>query len=248
MKKILLPTDFSLNAYNAIKYGIQLFHKEKCEFYLLNTYTPALYNFEYIVSTNLSIEEVYTKNSEKGLSKVLKRIKKEFPNDKHTYNIIPAFNTLTEEIKFQVKEKGINFVIMGTQGASRSNKYVIGTQTVHAIKSNICPLLAIPSKFKYTLPKNILFATDYENFEIQTYLPPLKEIAKKSQATIHILHMIEKAPLKPEQVDAKNQLISYFKNIPHYFYELKQETVVKAINQFRKEKSIDLLAMVGSVI
>ena len=42
MKKILLPTDFSENSLNAIRYAVQLFKNEKCVFYILNTYTPTI--------------------------------------------------------------------------------------------------------------------------------------------------------------------------------------------------------------
>ena len=49
MKKILLPTDFSDNAWNAIEYALKLFKDEVCTFYLLNTYTPAVYNIEYVL-------------------------------------------------------------------------------------------------------------------------------------------------------------------------------------------------------
>ena len=47
MKKILLPTDFSENALNAIHYALHLFKDESCAFFILNTYTPMIYNYEY---------------------------------------------------------------------------------------------------------------------------------------------------------------------------------------------------------
>lgn len=36
MKNILIPTDFSDNAWNAIRYGMAFFKKIKCNFYLVN--------------------------------------------------------------------------------------------------------------------------------------------------------------------------------------------------------------------
>ena len=42
MKNILIPTDFSENAWNAIEYALALFEKEECNINLLNTYTPAI--------------------------------------------------------------------------------------------------------------------------------------------------------------------------------------------------------------
>jgi len=49
MKKIILPTDFSYNAYNAISYAMNLLKDEEATFYLLNTYTPAIYQTEYLL-------------------------------------------------------------------------------------------------------------------------------------------------------------------------------------------------------
>ena len=49
MKRIILPTDFSQNAYNAICYAIRLFKEVECTFYLVHTYTPAIYQAEYVL-------------------------------------------------------------------------------------------------------------------------------------------------------------------------------------------------------
>src|SRR5690606_13598833 len=147
MKKILLPTDFSENAFNAIKYAVQLFKKEKCTFFLLNTYTPVLYDSDYILyspASSLSLDEVYKNNSQSGLEKVEKRILAEFPNDLHSFKLISSFSLLNEEIKEQVKTRNIDLVVMGTQGATGAVQILFGTHTVHAIKRAICPVLAIP--------------------------------------------------------------------------------------------------------
>lgn len=42
MKRILLPTDFSENSWNAIQYAMELYKEDVCTFYLLNAYTPML--------------------------------------------------------------------------------------------------------------------------------------------------------------------------------------------------------------
>ncbi|WP_254788362.1 universal stress protein [Cellulophaga baltica] len=38
MKRILIPTDFSHNANNAINYAIELYKRESCEFFILHSY------------------------------------------------------------------------------------------------------------------------------------------------------------------------------------------------------------------
>ncbi|HAT67935.1 MAG TPA: universal stress protein, partial [Flavobacteriaceae bacterium] len=41
MRKVLIPTDFSRNAWDAIAYAVDLFKNEPCEFYILNVYSLA---------------------------------------------------------------------------------------------------------------------------------------------------------------------------------------------------------------
>ena len=48
MKKIILPTDFSESAYNAIRYAIHLHEDMETTFYLLHTYTPPIFQVEYV--------------------------------------------------------------------------------------------------------------------------------------------------------------------------------------------------------
>lgn len=248
MKKILLPTDFSENAYNAIKYAVQLFKYEECTFYLLNTYTPILYDSDYILynSPKLSLEEIYRENSKRGLEKVIDRITREFPNARHIFDKVSAFNMLNEEIREQVKNKDIDLVVMGTQGATGAAQVIFGTHTVHAIKRAICPLLAIPSFYEFRLPENILFPTDYEINYTQKHLNLLRDIAEGNAAKIHILNVHFGFPLERNQERAKKILAEYFNEINHRFNSVEKDTVTAGIYHFQSEHSIDMLAMISN--
>ena len=247
MKNILLPTDFSENSYNAIKYVLQLFGEEECTFYLLNTYTPILYDNEYLVynATQPTLTEIYKNNSLKGLNRILKRIKRNFPNDNHEFKRISSFNMLSDEIKEQVKEKQIDIVVMGTKGASNAEEILLGTHTVHAIKKTKCPLLAIPAHFEYRPPKEILFPSDYET-DLPGLLEILKEIAATNASIIHILHVYFGPSLTAEQEKRKKALGEMFKDHGHHFYSIADKSVPQAIYDFQEENEIDFLVMVNN--
>ncbi|WP_029038726.1 universal stress protein [Salinimicrobium xinjiangense] len=247
MKKILLPTDFSENAYNAIKYAVQLLEKEECEFYLLNTYTPVLYDNEYLVysASQPTLTEIYSNKSMQGLERVLRRIKRNFKNEKHSFKKISSFNLLTDEIKDLVAEKEIDLVVMGTKGATGAQEILFGTHTVHAIKKTRCPLLAIPSEYEYKAPKQILFPTDYEA-EIPKLLKVMREIADLHASTIHILHVYFGVDLSPEQTNRKRALGRAFKNNAHHFYSITEKSVTRAIFDFQDENEVDMLAMINN--
>ncbi len=248
MKRILLPTDFSENAYNAIKYAVQLFKNEKCSFYLLNTYTPVLYDNEYILynATQPTLEEIYRTNSIKGLEKLARHIHKDFPNSNHTFSQISSFNMLNEEIKKQVEEKNIELIIMGTQGATGADEILFGTHTVHAMKKAHCPLFAIPSGYEYQDPKHLLFPTDYGVEYQEEHVGLMLEMANKYNSKIDILNVYFGTPLNEEQEKAKKELATKLAKINHQFYSVEKNSVPEAITDFQKENPVDILFMINN--
>ena len=247
MKRILLPTDFSENAYNAIRYAVQLFENEECEFYLLNTYTPVLYDNEYLTysSTQPTLTEIYSNKSMQGLERILRRIKRNFKNERHSFHKISSFNLLSDEIKELVIDKNIDLVVMGTKGATGAQEILFGTHTVHAIKKTRCPLLAIPAHFEYKPPRQILFPTDYEA-DIPKVLKILKEIAGMHSSILHIVHVYFGMDLSSEQTRRKKSLSKVFKNNGHHFYSITEKSVTRAIYDFQEENDVDMLAMVNN--
>jgi len=248
MIKILLPTDFSENAYNAIKYAVELFENEECDFYLLNTYTPVLYDTEYVLysPSPLSLHEIYRNKSLKGLKKIEKQIKKVLPNSNHKWELISSFNMLSDEIKIQVKEIKIDLVVMGTQGATGAKMILFGTHTVHAIKKTSCPLLAIPSGFEFKTLKNILFPTDFDLKFTDKYLNFLKRLIENHTSTIHIVNFYFGIPLDSEQEKSKKFLEEYLKKLQHKFYKIEKSSVPVGIDEFQNKNPVDLVVMISN--
>jgi nucleotide-binding universal stress UspA family protein len=149
MKKILLPTDFSDNSWNAIKYALQLFKKQECKFYILNTYIPIIYNMEYMMSgSNIyELDELQKTQSTKELENIKVKITEEFNNSSHSIETISSFNNLIPEISEVIDREEIDFVVMGTKGATGATELLFGSNTVHVLKNAKCPLLAIPENY-----------------------------------------------------------------------------------------------------
>lgn len=247
MKKIILPTDFSENAYNAIAYALELFKNEDCTFYLLNTYTPILYDSEYMYYTpTMSIDEVYKTNSIKGLDRLAKRINKEFSNPKHTIKKISVFNFLTDEINDQVEEKNIDLVVMGTQGATGAKEILFGSQTIHTIKKAKCPVLAIPSEYEFTTLKNILLPSDLSIGFHENQLKLLRSLVLENKVDLHILHIMEGDSLTTVQEEGKQELAKYFKDASIHFHIEKGDDIQKGILEFQKNHTVEILCMINN--
>ena len=75
MRKILIPTDFSENAMNALKYATELFKYEISEFYIMNTYQEESYS-EVVLPTQGALD-IATSKISKTSNEQLQIIKKD---------------------------------------------------------------------------------------------------------------------------------------------------------------------------
>ncbi len=246
MKRIILPTDFSENAYKAICYAINLFESEECTFYLLHTYTPAIYQAEYVLHSpgQIGLGDIYQESSLTQLEGLKKRLVSEFNNKKHTFLEHSAFNTLVDEIVETSKKENADMVIMGTQGATGAKEILIGTNTVHVIKKACCPVIAIPPNFEYEDPKEILFPTDFEIDYQEGQLKELLDLAKSHLSRVEVMYVSSGYDLNEDQLGNKSKLDGILGKIAHLFHELPSQEVITAINDFQQKNKINLLVMV----
>ena len=246
MKKIILPTDFSENAYNAIRYAVELFKDEETTFYLLHTYTPPIFQVEYVFQSpsQSNLEDLYQTRAMKQLEALKQRLQDEFKTPGHIFRMRAAFNTLTDEILLITKNENVDLVIMGTQGVTKAKEILLGTNTTQVINKSLCPVIAVPSEFRYRTPEAILFPTDYEINYDRENLQQLLDISKKYGSTIDVLHITSGYELSEEKLRKKQKLKDILVPIDLIINDLPDQGVIKAINQFQAKKVIDFLVMV----
>lgn len=249
MKHILLPTDFSDNSWNAIKYAIQLYKNETCTFHILNTYTPVIYHVEYVLGypAQFGLGDAVRNTAQENLKDIVSKISKELGNNpKHTFETAARFDTLISGIKTFMRKHPINMIVMGTKGATGAKEILFGSNTVHVFKEIKCPILAIPSNFDYEAPHEILFPTDYEvNFQLK-HIQPIIDIASSNYARVNILHISYEKHL-PESLETNRlKLENHFKKTTHLFHHLRNKEVTTAIAEFQIKSKINLLVMLNN--
>lgn len=249
MMRVLIPTDFSANAYNALRYAKQLLASQSCTFYLLNTYTPAVYRSDYILESpgQLGLGDVLKYNAETNLGKVAKKIAAEFPNTLHQFVLHTAFNTLTDEITHQCTTEDIDLLVMGTQGATGAAEIFLGTNTVHALKKTTVPLLIIPPEARYRDPVKILMPTDYEVSWVNCPIDILLNLIRPFNSHIDILHLAESLELSQEQDANKMNLIALLNETSYNLHDWPDQDLIPAIATFMENHESEMLVMVRNI-
>ncbi|MBQ4915941.1 universal stress protein [Maribacter sp. MMG018] len=247
-KQILIPTDFSKNALNAMRYTVDLYSKLNCDFYFLNVLDFERYTTENLIipESGSAAFELAKKDTEKKFQKLLNTLALHNDNPKHRYHTITTLDFLLEAMKKIIAEKDIDLVAMGTKGATGSKKVFFGSNTVNAMeKIRECPVLAIPDEISYTAPKEIVFPTDYKDTFKRKELRYLIEISKMYHSNIAVLHLNKKNELSHNQKENKQLLDTILEDTPHSFHNLTENNLAKGIQTFIESRNSNMMAFIN---
>ncbi|WP_299113956.1 universal stress protein [uncultured Winogradskyella sp.] len=247
--KILLPTDFSDNAWHAINYATELYKGQETDFYILNVFSATSNLIESFINLEPGSELYETKkwDSENGLAKVLEKlILREKSDRKHRFKTISMFNNTIEAIKLVVDKKDIELIIMGTKGETYSRSTAFGSTAIYVMeKVRNCPVIVVPNKAEIRLPKEIVFPTGFKTYYKRRELKHLTDIAKKSDAEIVVLHVKESDKLSETKKENKALLEEILQDTKYKFHMLSHNAVITAINIFVESRNSDMVAFIN---
>ena len=181
MKKILIPTDFSKTAHQAMDYALELFQNEKVEYLLLNAFHvepgPGHDSFEVEKAKHqekLNLEEQFFQgkvNEQSSVEAIL---------------WLGKINYLPEDL---LRDNDVDLVIMGTEGLNEIEKYIGKSNAGEFVSHVEVDTLVVPYCNKYSSPQNILFTTNFKNEKKEGTLSLLKEFVDKFDANLFVLHV-----------------------------------------------------------
>lgn len=187
---LLIATDYSKCAAIAEEYAIQFAKKTNSSILFLHVFPPPLsipldsFNPEKIEYNPLVYE---TKRLKEHITNILKSLN---INEKEiSYNYLVREGNFENEVKQEAKESDVNFIFIGTHGASGLKEILFGSNAWKIIKNSKIPVFAIPSDaLKFSKIKRIVFATEYREGEIPA-INYLTRLAREFEAEVIVLHV-----------------------------------------------------------
>lgn len=246
MKKILVPTDFSENARQALDVAVKIAKKTDAEIVLLHVNEQvgaALPVSEYYYTYDRAIEEKYLNMVHENLERMLDEVATSLGADNIRTAVIGGpFTTIITDL---VQTEGIDLIVMGTKGASGLKEFFVGSNTEKIVRTAKCPVLTVHDD-KITEFKNIVVPTTLETDQKKMF-EGLREWEAVFGGKFYLLYINNPGAYRGDHdIEAREKQLleaTGLKNVEIYKTETFTLNEEQVIFDFAKERNADLIVM-----
>lgn len=240
MKTLLVAVDFSKNSINALEYA--LIYAQKLEASLHLIWVDNTQIGESMVDTiagDLRIE------AKAFFGSLVKEYQEKTPQGK--IHVILRRGKVYQEIAKAAREIKADIVFAGTHGVSGYEQYWIGSNAYRIVAQAPCPIITIRSNYQIQPTiKNILLPLD-STLETREKLPMVAELAKRFDATIHLLEVYNtpisliRKRIAKFSIEAIKCLQD--KNVSFITEKVEADNVAVSIIKYAESHQIDLISI-----
>jgi nucleotide-binding universal stress UspA family protein len=239
MKLIVVPTDFSPLADNALKYGMDLATAMGSSLMIVHIYQIPI-SYSEVPLITISLEEI-KKASEERLAELKHNIET-ITSGKLVVYAESRLGDVGDEIQKLTRTLQPFAVVMGSRGVTGAGKFFLGSNSLSVINSTATPVIVVPPGGKFSPYKKIGLTTDFKDVVDKTPVVPVRALVNFFNAELHVLHVDYKQrnfnPSVPEQTLNLDMLLSGMN--PTYNY-IENKNVNEGINDFAEKNNIDLI-------
>lgn len=243
MNKILVPTDFSETAENAVTYAANLAGFFSANLVLLHVNQIPVSTPEFGIAAYNFVD--IKKDSLDTLNTIALKIKRDYPqiSEVECFSEIGDSSDLIAEFS---KDHNIDMVVMGNSGhGSKFKKNIFGSTSVSVAKKIEVPLLIVPPEVKYKKINNMAYACVYdEQIESSSSLMKVRSLNAEFNSLLSVLHVIPENHL----IDEKEANIDVYvekklATTEHRTYILTENNVSTGILDFVKNHNMDMIVI-----
>lgn len=240
MKRILVPTDFSKQAENALQVAAQLAAKYDAEIFLLHSMEIPLHLANSGDTGSLPEALYFIKLAEKRFTDLRK---KPYLQNISLYETI-GHGEIYDDIKEAADKNNIDLVVMGSHGASGFKEMFIGSNTEKVVRTSTIPVLVIKNHHVAFHIKDFVFATDFSE-ECRKPFMVAQKFAKSVDAKMHLLLINTPSGFRTT-AEARELMEKFVRGTAADNFTLNiynDNSVEKGILNFAKETKAQLIGM-----
>lgn len=245
IKKILVPTDFSDTAANALKQAITLAKNNNASIKLIHAVAQTyITGSELTVPTSKSFFDKVQKSATQHLkSFVSEQAKKSGVSITYEVKMGPVEQT----INYTAKKEKFDLIIMGTHGTSGGKEFFIGSNAYKVVHNAECPVITVQKKIKNGF-KNIILPIRL-GLHSRQKVAYVTELAKIYGSTVHIVGFTY-----DKSKDSKDKVKLYVKQVEKYLSQsdiqytsthIFEPNFTKSVLEYAKTINADLIAIMN---
>ncbi len=237
MKKILVTTDFSAAADNAVTYAAEMALSIKASLFLLTVAElPVTYSDVPII---LGLEDVM-RNTEKDI-KSLKEDLHLKTSGKINIETEVGMGGFFNELKNVCERVKPYAVVMGSQGKTAAEHLLFGTHATHAIQELEWPVITVPPNAVFSSIKKIGLASDLTKVVESTPIDEIKMLVHDFDAKLLILNTGKKEVFSSDVVFESGLMQEMTMALKPTFHFIANDNMDEGIIDFVDKNNIDLL-------
>lgn len=239
MKTILVPTDFSKCANNAMMFALEVAKRIEAKVLALYVVYPSE-GVDNNMYDAFMIDE-YVEQRKKAMDGWVRRFKRSDHLKGISIETECRVGFPVSVISHAAAQLNTDLIVMGTTGAAGLKGVFLGSTAGGVLTSSNCPVLVVPKNATFRNYARYVFATDFKMKVDKRSLQMLKSLLNIEHAGLQVVHVID----KPEAKINKNQeatLSQKLEDIPHLFHYIHDKNVPRAISNFLE--SIDANGLV----
>ncbi len=240
ISKIVVPTDFSAPAKQAMDYALALSKRLNAEIQILHINQVAMVDASMPAETyQMFIKEIEDQTTEQ-FAKLEQEVLK---GSGLKYSMHSRYGFVAEEVCDFAQKHEVDLIVMGTTGASGAMGVLFGSNAASVVSKTTVPVIVIPKDTQFKDLTRIVYATDYNEPEFPAMMR-LIYFAEQFDCPLDILHV------KSDHDRYFNAENNFFKknrgkiSYPNiHFVELEKGDIIQSINGYVDEKQVDMLVM-----
>ena len=240
MAPIIVATDFSPAALNALNYAADLALVISAPIVLLNVYqVPVSMNEDPMVL--ISVEDL-ADNSRNMLASLKQKID-HITSGKVDVVTESRLGEVDEEIASACAGHLPLLVIIGTTGHSGVEGGLFGSTALSVIGELKCPVLAVPRGVEYGKGIHTIgLAWDFTKNDQALPVEPIRKLVNTLKAHLQLLHV--QTDLDDKPADTHPALLQSLASLNPAYHHIKHTDVAEGVSTFAEEHNFDLLITV----
>lgn len=240
INRIVVPTDFSAPAHQALEYALALAKQLKANLSVIHINQVALVDATMPAETYQMFVREIEDETVRQFAQLENTLLKPSGIE---YALHSRYGFVAEEVCDFARKQEADLIIMGTTGASGAAEVLFGSNAASVVARTSVPVMVIPSGTTFKAYERMVYATDYNEPEFPSMMR-LIYFAEQFNCPLDVLHVRSDAD---KFYNADNNF--FRKNREQISYpklnlvELDKGEVVQSINHYVEEHHADLLVM-----